>query len=54
VDTVAVKSLLDIFGYALGLKCNLGKTSISPIYSDEEKESKKSARFWIARSPTCL
>jgi hypothetical protein len=35
VDATVVISLLDIFGEALGLKCNLGKSSISPIYCEE-------------------
>jgi hypothetical protein len=35
LDAAAVKSLLDIFGEASGLKCNLGKSLISPIYCDK-------------------
>jgi hypothetical protein len=35
-DAAAIKSLLDTFGSASGLKCNLQKSLISPIFGNEE------------------
>lgn len=35
-DFTTAKLLLDIFGSATGLRCNLNKSSISPIHCNEE------------------
>lgn len=36
-DVAAAKLLLDIFSCSLGLKCNLSKSSLSPVFCEEEK-----------------
>jgi hypothetical protein len=45
----AVKEILRLFGEASGLKTNLAKCSITPVYG-EKRCYKTSSPFWAARS----